>query len=228
MSRIHFITGEKGGVGKSFTARVLAQYYVDQKMPFVGYDSDQSHATFSRFYNEYTTPVVVDDFESLDQILVQAEESPETDIIIDLAAQTSIALENWIESSDLFEFFTDIDSSAYFWHVMDDGADSARLLDRLVANHVDSNVKLVVVKNMGRGSDFSFFNQSDIAKRALDAGAVFITLPRLMAKLSQKIDFYNFSFWAAMNNSKAMTAIERKRADKWLQDCYLEIDKALI
>lgn len=223
MSRLHFISGEKGGVGKSFTARVLAQYYIDQKMPFVGFDSDQSHATFTRFYADYTSPVAVDDLESLDQVLMQAEEAPETDIIVDLAAQTAKHLENWYESSDLFDFLTDIDAQAYFWHVMDDGADSARLLDQLVTTLGSTNVTIVVVKNLGRASDFSFFDQSEIANRARDAGAVFITLPRLMAKLSQKIDFYNFSFWAARNNTKAMSAIERKRAEKWLRACYLEM-----
>ena len=30
MGQIHFIGGEKGGVGKSFTARLLAQYFIDR------------------------------------------------------------------------------------------------------------------------------------------------------------------------------------------------------
>ena len=30
MSRIHFVGGEKGGVGKSVVARLLAQYYIDE------------------------------------------------------------------------------------------------------------------------------------------------------------------------------------------------------
>ena len=34
MGKVHFIGGEKGGVGKSMTARVLAQYYIDHERPF--------------------------------------------------------------------------------------------------------------------------------------------------------------------------------------------------
>jgi len=36
MSSLHLIGGEKGGVGKSFTARLLAQYFVDRELPFIG------------------------------------------------------------------------------------------------------------------------------------------------------------------------------------------------
>ncbi len=42
-SKIHLIGGEKGGVGKSMVARLLAQYFIDHAMPFVGYDTDRSH-----------------------------------------------------------------------------------------------------------------------------------------------------------------------------------------
>ena len=41
MANIHLIGGEKGGVGKSVVARVLAQYMIDKDIPFVGFDTDQ-------------------------------------------------------------------------------------------------------------------------------------------------------------------------------------------
>jgi len=43
MSSLNFIGGEKGGVGKSVAARVLAQYFIDRKKPFTGFDTDRSH-----------------------------------------------------------------------------------------------------------------------------------------------------------------------------------------
>ncbi|HRP28004.1 MAG TPA: mobilization protein, partial [Burkholderiaceae bacterium] len=36
-SKIHLIGGEKGGVGKSMLSRVLAQYFIDNELPFVGF-----------------------------------------------------------------------------------------------------------------------------------------------------------------------------------------------
>ena len=43
MTSIHLIGGEKGGVGKSFVARTLAQYMIDRSIPFLGFDTDRSH-----------------------------------------------------------------------------------------------------------------------------------------------------------------------------------------
>ena len=40
MSYIHFIGGEKGGVGKSLVARILAQYFIDKNLSFQGFDTD--------------------------------------------------------------------------------------------------------------------------------------------------------------------------------------------
>jgi anion-transporting ArsA/GET3 family ATPase len=34
MSHLHFIGGEKGGVGKSLVARILAQYFIDRRQSF--------------------------------------------------------------------------------------------------------------------------------------------------------------------------------------------------
>lgn len=49
MSTIHFIGGEKGGVGKSVLSRLLSQYYLDNSLVFQGFDADQSHSTLSRY-----------------------------------------------------------------------------------------------------------------------------------------------------------------------------------
>ena len=76
MSIIHFIGGEKGGVGKSLVARVLAQYLIDHKLPFLGFDSDRSHGALLRFYAGFASPVVIDDYDSLDKVVEAAAENP--------------------------------------------------------------------------------------------------------------------------------------------------------
>jgi cellulose biosynthesis protein BcsQ len=69
MAHIHFIGDEKGGVGKSLVARILAQYLIDHERPFPGFDTDPSHGALMRFYAGYASPVVVDRYESLDATL---------------------------------------------------------------------------------------------------------------------------------------------------------------
>src|SRR5260370_37011917 len=77
MTNIHLIGGEKGGVGKSVVARLLAQYFIDHSIPFLGFDSDRSHGALLRFYAGYASAVVIDRYESLDAIVEAAAEQPE-------------------------------------------------------------------------------------------------------------------------------------------------------
>ena len=88
MTNIHLIGGEKGGVGKSLVARVLAQYFIDRDMPFLGFDTDRSHGALMRFYAGYASPVLVDRYEALDAIVEAAVDQPGRRVLVDLAAQT--------------------------------------------------------------------------------------------------------------------------------------------
>ena len=227
MSRVHFIGGEKGGVGKSMTARVLAQFLIDEGRPFVGFDADSSHSTFARFYDEFSAQITVEEYESLDQILQAAEDYPDSDIIIDLAAQTSKSLERWIDDSDAFAAFEELGKEVFYWHVMDDGADSIRLLDSLLDQQSFGSVQLVIVLNEGRGGKFQIFEQSEAHRKAQGRYARFVRLPKMAAPQAQKIDFNNMSFWAAANNRKMFSIGERQRVRAWLKKTYTSLREAL-
>lgn len=84
MSHIHFIGGEKGGVGKSLVARVLAQHLIDRGLPFVGFDTDRSHGALLRFYADFAAPMPLDGHDSLDAALVAAMAVPERRVVVDL------------------------------------------------------------------------------------------------------------------------------------------------
>jgi len=223
MGKVHFVGGEKGGVGKSMTARVLAQYYIDKDQPFLGFDCDSSHGTFSRFYSEFSSPIVIGEEDSLDGMLAAVEEYPERDLIIDLAAQAAEPLGQWIEETDVFGLLDDLGYQVCLWHVMDDGADSVTLLDALLERYPQESVDFIVVQNLGRGSDFSRFKKSDTYKKAEERGALLIELPKLQSKLTQKIDFNNSSFWAVANDKGIMNIAERQPMKVWLRNTYEQL-----
>ncbi len=226
MGNLHLVGGEKGGVGKSFTARMLAQYFIDHQLPIVGFDTDESHGTFSRFYRDFTTAIQIDDFDSLDHIIEFAEANPNHQIIVDLAAQTFKPLKKWFQQSDIEDIFKSLGYSIYLWHVMDDGADSMFLLDKLMETYPQPGLKLIVVQNQCRGKDFSHFEQSPVYQKALRRGVAFLQLQELQAGLARKIDFNNSSFWNAANNEN-MTIAERRRTRVWLDTQYTQIDACL-
>lgn len=227
MSKVHFIGGEKGGVGKSMTARLLAQYHIDRQRPFLGFDSDASHGTFSRFYGEFASPVIVGDDESLDGILQACETDPDQDLIIDLAAQTSSRLGQWIEETDVFGLLDELGYQVCLWHVMDDGADSIALLEEVLERYSRPKLQWFIVMNLGRGSDFNELRDSDALRTAESRNAKLFELGKLHPKLTHKVDFANASFWAAANNREMMNIAERQRMRVWLRNNYSQLDRLL-
>jgi len=230
MSSLNFIGGEKGGVGKSVLSRVLAQYFIDKERPFIGFDTDRSHTSFTRFYADYASPVIVDSYEGLDAI-ASAFESNESDgtlpsVIVDLAAQTATPLTRWIKDSDVFAVMADMGITVNFWHVADAGKDSVDLLGRLV-NTFENGPNYFVVKNHGRGSDFSQLDASDALEKALSLGARVMNLTQLHEASMRKIDRQNASFWSAIHNrsdADALGLLERQRVKHWLRKTYDSFD----
>lgn len=230
MASINFIGGEKGGVGKSVVARLLAQYFIDQGRAFTGFDTDRSHTSFTRFYADYAAPVVVDTYEGLDAIASVYETPPVVGpmphVIVDLAAQTAAPLARWVHDSDLVPLMASMGVSVNFWHVADAGKDSVDLLDRLVATYgVGPNY--IVVKNKGRGSDFSQLEASGALKKAQALGGYVIELAQLHEASMRKIDRQNASFWAAAHATTGVDALgmlERQRVKTWLKNAYAALD----
>ena len=230
MSSLNFIGGEKGGVGKSVTARVLAQYFIDKRRPFTGFDTDRSHTSFTRFYADYASPVIVDTYEGLDLIASVFEEPPvegmRKSVIVDLAAQTAAPLSRWIRDSDVLSLLAEMGVTVNFWHLADAGKDSVDLLDRLV-NTYGAGPNYFVVKNQGRGSDFSQLEDSAALKKAVALGGHVITLAQLHEGSMRKIDRQNASFWAAIHTTSgpdALGMLERQRVKTWLRGTYATLD----
>jgi len=227
MAHIHFIGGEKGGVGKSLMARVIAQYLIDRNMPFLGFDTDRSHGALMRFYAGYASPVLVDRFESLDAIMEAAAEQPERRILVDLAAQTNEPLLKWIDDSGVLNLADEMDIGLTYWHVMDAGKDSVDLLRNLL-DRFGKELRYVVVRNQVRGNNFSVLEQSGEQARAVGLGANVISVRHLHDGVIQKIDASNSSFWAARHGAEvdgmALGLMDRQRVKMWLRDLYREID----
>jgi len=224
MSKIHFVGGEKGGVGKSVLARLLAQYHIDKGLPFTAFDTDRSHGALLRFYGDFSRPITLDDFESADQLMEAALEA-DYDILVDLAAQTSLPLHRWIDQNDLLALAEQEQVPVVFWHVMDDGADGIALLDALLDRY-GSAAAYVVVKNYGRGKDFSAFESSAAQARAQGMGAAAIDLPDLHAATMRKIDHGSASLWAAAHTRDCgLGLMDRQRVKVWTNRVYQQLDQ---
>ena len=226
MSTIHLIGGEKGGVGKSVVARLLAQYMIDHDIPFIGFDTDRSHGSLLRFYADYASPAIVDNYESLDKIIETAAENPEQRILVDMAAQTHYSLNKWLEESGVLELAEELGVTIRYWNVMDSGKDCVDLLGKLLDQY-DAKLNYVLVLNQIRDEDFTILEQSGIKERALALNAKLMTLKRLHTPVMTKIDANSSSFWAAQNKTadipNSLGLLERQRVKTWLKQTYNEL-----
>lgn len=228
-SKIHLIGGEKGGVGKSMVARLLAQYLIDNNLQFTGFDTDRSHSSLMRFYAGYVSPVLMDRYEALDAIVETAAEQPGRRVLVDLAAQTHAPLVRWMDESGVLDLADVSGIVVHYWHVMDAGKDSVDLLKRLL-DRFGRRVRYVLVRNQLRGDDFGQLERSGEQERALAMGARVIEIKRLHEAVAQKIDAANISFWAARNASGseggALGLMEKQRVKLWLNHAYSQIEVA--
>ena len=226
MSSIHFIGGEKGGVGKSLTSRLLAQYMIDQQIPFLGFDTDRSHGALLRFYEGFASPVVLDKREAFDVVVEAATENPERRILVDLAAQTHEPLVQWIDDAGVIELAQELGVTLTYWHVMDAGKDSVDLLGKLL-DRFGASLQYVLVRNQVRGGDFAVLDQSGLQDKAMALGAKVITLKKLHEGVVNKIDADSSSFWKATQSEPGgLGLMDRQRLKMWLRDAYREIESA--
>jgi hypothetical protein len=228
MKTIHFIGGEKGGVGKSVVARLLAQLFVDRSQPFVALDADRSNPALMRYYADFAQRVNLDQLDSADRILESALESEHV-VLVDLPAQSHRALQRWFEEADVLNYASETGVQFVFWHVTDGGFDSVSHLDVLL-DSFGGAVQFVVVENQGRSKDFSQFDVSTVRQRVLGLGGKIVKLPELDPAVMYKIDRFGSSFWAAINSAegpRSLSSLERRRAKVWLERAHAGLEPAM-
>ena len=230
MSHIHFIGGEKGGVGKSLLARVLAQHFIDRSLPFIGFDTDRSHGALLRYYGDYAAALPLDAHDSLDPVIEAATAEPGRRVLVDLAAQTQGPLLRWLDEASVPALAAELGLKMTYWHVMDAGRDSADLLARWLdgapvgVQGVNTGLPLVMVLNEVRGDGFEQLEASGLVPRAQALGARSVRLRKLPDTLLQTVDARGQSFWAATQAaSSGLGLLDRQRLKLWLQRTQAEL-----
>ena len=226
MGRVHFVGGEKGGVGKSVVARLLAQYFIDRMIPWSGFDTDRSHGALLRYYASYARSIDVDDMEELDTIVEHLQGGVE-EVVVDLAAQTESRLFEWADAGDVISLLERLGHACWFWYVIDDGKDSVNLLSSFL-DRIGRRGHVVCVVNRGRGSDFMLFEEAKLQNRLEQRGGDVFELGALHPGSMRKIDAYDKSFWAAIHNDDpnrgpCLTLMQRQRAEVFVQKSHAAI-----
>ena len=132
MATIHFFMQGKGGVGKSLSAQMLAQYFINQCRETVCYDTDpvnQSFFSVSGLDVRHVPILEYDEinprnFDTLVEELV-ATSSEETEVVIDNGASTFVPMSAYMVENDIVPMLVDAGHKVFI-HVVIVGGQGSR------------------------------------------------------------------------------------------------------
>lgn len=106
MNKIHLILQGKGGVGKSFVASLLAQYYGTKSVPVTCIDTDPVNATFAGYSGIDAERISLMDGTVLNERnfdgMIERIVAEDKDFIIDNGASSFIPLSNYLLENGVF------------------------------------------------------------------------------------------------------------------------------
>lgn len=128
---IHFVLQGKGGIGKSFIAALLAQYFQEQGADLIALDTDQENTTFAHYraLNVRHVPVMTEsrtiDAKRFDALMEQILTEQGT-FVVDNGANTFSPLLAYMVENSVMDFLADSGKAVYV-HTVVGGGDT--LLD---------------------------------------------------------------------------------------------------
>ncbi|WP_178381626.1 mobilization protein [[Phormidium ambiguum] IAM M-71] len=219
-TKIHLIDGEKGGVGKSLFARVLIQYFMDKKYPFLAVDADRSNPDVSRIYESVCRSALFSEdekkFFEADKIFEWAFENS---VIVNLPAQVYPLVTNWIEKNNLIELGKQSKISFCKWFVCTGGYDSVQLFLKSV-QHFEKRIAHVLVRNCGLEDDWSSVEEMEEVQNAVKKYEVkVIDFPKFYSRERNAIDARGITFELA-RNSQEFGVLGRQRIKSFILSAY--------
>ncbi|HEV3272841.1 MAG TPA: hypothetical protein VGZ93_11725 [Candidatus Methylacidiphilales bacterium] len=219
--RIVFVTGDKGGVGKSFTSRALVQYYLDTKQPFHAFDIDPVNPNLAQFYPDATTQIDIEEDGALDEIRNEVEKQPL--LLVDCAARSLNELDHWFKDLGLIQERSQLHLSFTFVFVITpDKSCTVIMADTL--EKFGKEAEYLVVKNHGKGKNFSIYEASKLRTSLLkEHQGQEITLPPLLERTVVYLDSHDIGFGDALNHPEVAVA-DRSRVRGFLEQSYAQFN----
>jgi hypothetical protein len=136
---IHLVLQGKGGVGKSFVALHLAQYFADLGVPTAVFDSDPLTPTLSNYQAlaaRYINFMLDDDELDVEQFDVLASEIVEACghvVVLDTGSSNFIPLLGYLRSNDVLRVLTELGRHVVIHSVLVGGAGARETLGGLLS-----------------------------------------------------------------------------------------------
>jgi hypothetical protein len=224
--RLVLTHGEKGGVGKTTVARLLADFLASRGAAFQAFDGEGKTGQFLRFYPSYTSPIDVADAGGVAPVLdLLMDGHGQRLALVDLGARSADEVNDWLYKGGALEEAASGNLGITVLYVIGGTVDSVGHLKNCFAA-LGSDIDYVLVKNLGVATKFQVYDGSNTRKELLAAGAREICLPALDAAVYQAVDRNSLAFSTfAEGQGTDAGFTERRYCRTWLRECFAALEE---
>jgi hypothetical protein len=225
MKFLHFCGGDKGGVGKTFFAKFLINYYTTSNFPLIIYETDRSNLDIIRAFpsevHSDSQLSVKTAFFSDNPSLKDAPDAiiddiitGNADIIVNLPAGSSVYFFEWWDGSGAGELVKEADVKVVYWFLL-----AAEQIERLQKFLTRSDLDTVIVCNLYLQQDWdNIINliQSKVSNLGIDPNTLkFIKLAHLSQSVANLLAKKRWSVSAAFQQQgqDKLKLLESKRLE---------------
>jgi hypothetical protein len=224
--RLVLTHGEKGGVGKTTTARVIADYLKSRETTFRAFDAEGATGQFLRFHPDETAPVDISSAASVSPVLDYLMENGGKRLaVVDLGARSGEDLKGWLYRGGALEEAEAGRLGITLVYVLGGAVDSVGHLKEALSE-LGRDPSYVMVRNLGVASQFEVYEQSKIREELLAMGGKEITFPALDPFVYQSVDKASVSFANFADNLGGnFSYTERRYCRTWLRECFAALEE---
>lgn len=218
--------GEKGGVGKTTVARVIADFLKSHDVAFRAFDAEGETGQLLRFHTADTSSVDVSDAASVAPVLDYLMDGAGKRLaLVDLGARSGADLKAWLYRGGALEEAESSRLGITVVYVLGGAIDSVGHLKECYGA-LGREVNYVIVRNLGVAVKFDVYDQSKVREEILRAGAREITFPALDPAVYQSVDRASLPFSAfADNQGGTFGYTERRYTRTWLRECFVALEE---
>lgn len=220
-----WVSGGKGGVGKTTTARILTDLLTDQTDYIYGYDCDPINPQFKRFYDAEYLPITSADTKTADiavEALAERIEAKGHDyIIIDSPAGEIDMLSQLEERFAFISNLKNMGARLTRVMVMSTTLESVNLLEHALSDAQGLTVAHVAVRNLHFGGPhyFDAYNRSPVKTELERQGGITIDFPELGAIATDSIDKQSLTYAEAIEKESGLPTMRRSMVFQWREKC---------
>ncbi|MBE9155992.1 mobilization protein [Nodosilinea sp. LEGE 06152] len=227
-SRLHFVGGRKGGVGKSFYTRLLIESLRSKGREFTIAECDRVNPDVGRIYKELEEVILAyfsEDERKRSKADALFAEAQKKTVVANLPAQVHQAMLAWFTDDALYELAEREGVSFCHWYVSNGGYDSVQLFYKTVAD-LGEWMPHVFVRNWGLCDDWSHVDQDPKFQALIEDHSIpVIDLPKCSYLERNFIEAHQLTLSGAESH-KDLTVVSRQRIKHFLRQTFQQIEQA--